>query len=56
MDNNIPLKIPMNVPEIQTKLGGDYTGRCYNCGSKNLWQDYTAYGCNDCGMLRVHGN
>lgn len=22
MNNNIPLKIPMNVPEIQTNLGG----------------------------------
>jgi hypothetical protein len=28
---------------------GDYTGRCKSCGSKNLWDDHSMYGCNDCG-------
>jgi|GEM_PF-5124358 len=34
---------------------GDYTGRCYKCGSSNLWDDSTAYGCNDCKWMRVTG-
>jgi hypothetical protein len=30
---------------------GPFTGRCPACGSKNLWDDNTAYGCNDCHAL-----
>jgi DNA-directed RNA polymerase subunit RPC12/RpoP len=28
---------------------GHFTGRCGNCGSTDLWDDTTAYGCNCCG-------
>ena len=49
------LKIPINGEEIHTEKGGDYTGKCYKCGSRNLWDDNSAYGCNDCGMLRCFG-
>ena len=30
---------------------GPFTGRCPRCGSKNLWDDNLAYGCNDCHAL-----
>jgi hypothetical protein len=30
---------------------GDFTGRCMNCGSNNLWDDNLTYGCKDCGRL-----
>ncbi len=53
-----PLQIimaPIQGSEIHNSKGGDYTGYCYRCGSTNLWDDATAYGCTDCGMLRVHG-
>lgn len=30
---------------------GDYTGRCMQCGSRNLWTDNLTYGCNDCGNI-----
>ena len=30
---------------------GNYTGRCRNCGSKNLWDDNSCYGCNDCNAV-----
>lgn len=30
---------------------GHHTGRCAYCGSKNLWDDNLAYGCEDCGAL-----
>lgn len=30
---------------------GPFTGRCPHCGSKNLWDDNLAYGCNQCGAL-----
>jgi len=30
---------------------GHYTGRCGGCGSKDLWDDNGAYGCNDCGKF-----
>lgn len=30
---------------------GHYTGRCSHCGSKDLWDDHLAYGCNSCGRL-----
>ena len=28
---------------------GHFTGRCGRCGSADLWDDNTAYGCNRCG-------
>lgn len=28
---------------------GAYTGRCSRCGSDDLWDDATWYGCNNCG-------
>jgi len=34
---------------------GHYTGKCGNCGSSNLWDDHSAYGCNACGACWVHG-
>lgn len=30
---------------------GHFTGRCMRCGSRDLWDDETAYGCNACGGL-----
>lgn len=30
---------------------GHFTGRCGKCGSSNLWDDNSAYGCNDCGAF-----
>ena len=36
---------PFNEP------AGDFTGRCRHCGSKNLWDDNLAYGCNCCGAI-----
>jgi hypothetical protein len=35
---------------------GHFTGRCFNCGSTNLWTDETAYGCNVCHALFMTGN
>lgn len=35
---------------------GHYTGRCMNCGSKDLWDDFSAYGCNCCGALFMVGD
>ncbi len=49
------IRVPVRGPEIQTQNGGDYTGRCYRCGSTDLWDDQTAYGCNACGMTRFFG-
>lgn len=34
---------------------GHYTGRCARCGSKDLWDDASAYGCNKCGALFITG-
>jgi hypothetical protein len=28
---------------------GHFTGRCMRCGSDDLWDDNSAYGCNACG-------
>jgi uncharacterized protein (DUF983 family) len=30
---------------------GPFTGRCPHCGSKDLWDDNLAYGCNSCKAL-----
>lgn len=51
-------KIPADRPKVTPKNPngeptGDYTGRCWKCGSTNLWDDNLTYGCSDCGMLRV---
>ena len=34
---------------------GHYTGRCGECGSKDLWDDASAYGCKCCGAIFVFG-
>jgi ribosomal protein L40E len=28
---------------------GAFTGRCRKCGSNDLWDDVSCYGCNKCG-------
>jgi len=28
---------------------GHFTGRCKRCQSSKLWDDVSAYGCEDCG-------
>jgi|WetSurMetagenome_2_1015567.scaffolds.fasta_scaffold24296_6 hypothetical protein len=50
--------IPENRPKVtlQNPHGeptGDYTGRCWRCGSTDLWDDNLTYGCKSCGMLRI---
>ena len=35
---------------------GPWTGRCKHCGSTDLWDDATAYGCNCCDALFVTGS
>lgn len=30
---------------------GPFTGRCKRCGSNNLWDDQSVYGCNNCGAV-----
>jgi len=51
--------IPENGQILERELNGvkvgDYTGRCYQCGSSNIWDDSTAYGCNNCGWIRPTG-
>ena len=42
-------------PVINGQPTGPYTGRCHKCGSSDLWDDETAYGCNRCDMMFVHG-
>lgn len=37
--------------ETEEKPRGHYTGRCSNCGSTDLWDDETAYGCHSCGSV-----
>jgi len=37
------------------KPTGHFTGRCEQCGSTDLWDDCTAYGCNRCGALFMTG-
>ena len=34
---------------------GHYTGRCKRCGSRDLWDDATAYGCNCCDAIYGSG-
>lgn len=44
-----------NLPASQTnphgRPTGAYTGRCKRCQSDNLWDDQSAYGCNNCGAV-----
>ena len=35
---------------------GHYTGRCGKCASKDLWDDYSFYGCNCCGAMFAVGD
>lgn len=35
---------------------GHFTGRCMKCGSTNLWDDATAYGCDCCGAIFMTGD
>ena len=30
---------------------GAFTGRCGKCGSNDLWDDATMYGCNSCDAM-----
>lgn len=30
---------------------GPFTGRCQRCGSDDLWDDNSYYGCNNCGAV-----
>ena len=30
---------------------GAFSGRCPHCGSRDLWDDNLAYGCNCCGAM-----
>lgn len=34
---------------------GHYTGRCRRCGSRDLWDDASAYGCRCCGAIFFTG-
>lgn len=44
-----------NKPPRETNPGrkpvGPYTGRCKRCESADLWDDVSAYGCNNCGAV-----
>ena len=35
----------------QNKPVGPFTGRCKRCGSDDLWDDCSCYGCNNCGAV-----
>lgn len=35
---------------------GHGTGRCGGCGSDDLWDDQSAYGCNACGKFWCFGS
>ena len=44
-----------NKPASETNPKGEptgpFTGRCKRCESDDLWDDCTAYGCNNCGAV-----
>ena len=42
---------PPSVVNPDNKPTGAYTGRCKRCGSDDLWDDCTTYGCNNCGAV-----
>ena len=54
---NLPTNNSRDLDDLRRKNNpnnepvGDFTSRCRHCGSKNLWDDNLAYGCNDCGAM-----
>lgn len=42
---------PSSVADPNNEPTGPFTGRCKCCGSNDLWDDCTAYGCNNCGAV-----
>jgi hypothetical protein len=48
-DDPEELKRRMKINNPRNEPIGHFTGRCNECGSKDLWDDVTFYGCNDCG-------
>lgn len=42
-------------PNPDREPTGHFTGRCGTCGSKDLWDDVTTYGCNNCGAVFMTG-
>jgi hypothetical protein len=49
--NSKYLCLPRSVVNSNFEKEGPYTGRCQRCGSADLWDDVSAYGCNNCGAL-----
>jgi hypothetical protein len=41
--------LPSSMTNPENKPTGAYTGRCARCGSSDLWDDASVYGCNNCG-------
>ncbi len=58
---NEPVEDTKKLPELRKKNNpkneptGPYTGRCGDCGSKDLWDDASAYGCKCCGAIFTFG-
>lgn len=50
------LKVVMQRNNQNNEQVGHYTGRCMKCGSKDLWDDMTAYGCNACDATYMVGD
>lgn len=46
----------MKVNNPTGKPVGHFTGRCMRCGSRDLWDDAAAYGCNNCDGLFMTGD
>lgn len=58
--NKITIKIPKMAQKsifirkennIRLSKVGNFTGKCFYCGSKDLWDDNLSYGCNSCGSF-----
>lgn len=47
------LKDMMRRNNPENKPVGHFTGRCMNCGSTELWDDNTTYGCKCCRAIFV---
>ena len=43
-----PIQLKNN-PKAQPMC--DFTGRCRKCGSNDLWDDISMYGCNSCNAM-----
>lgn len=43
--------LPASKTNPECKPVGPYTGRCKRCQSDDLWDDCSAYGCNNCGAV-----